>query len=226
MAVDKTNVVAKIIKAILAGAFIGLGGLGFILAKNAGFKFIPSLVFPVGLFSICMFGWDLYTGKIGFAIEKESGLGIWDLLLMLACNLFGAALIGLVGYAIVMNNESLLSTAQAVAAGKFGNFDGVAAGLILLKSFFCGIFVFLAVFWFKKSNTFVEKVLAVWIPIAMFVFLGLDHCIANMFYMFAGFEFTWQAIVAVLIAVVGNSLGAIVFNLAIKAIAPKEPKAE
>ena len=71
----------------------------------------------LGLFAICAYGLNLYTGKIGFAIEKESGLGIWDLLLMLACNLFGAALIGLVGYAIVMNNESLLATAQAVAAG-------------------------------------------------------------------------------------------------------------
>lgn len=222
MAVDRTNIVSKIIKAFLAGVFIGLGGMGFILAKSAGLSVFPALVFPVGLFTICVFGWDLYTGKIGFAIEKESGLGILDLVLMLACNLIGALLMGLAAYAMIMNNEGLLHTAEAVAQGKFGNFDAAQTGIILLKSFFCGIFVFLAVFLFKKSNNFVEKFLAVWIPIAMFVFLGLDHCIANMFYMFAGFHFTWQAIVAVLVAVVGNSLGAIVFNLGLKVITPKQ----
>ena len=222
MAIDKTNVVAKIIKAFLAGVFIGLGGMGFILAKSAGLSVFPALVFPVGLFTICVFGWDLYTGKIGFAIEKDSGLGVLDLLLMLAFNLIGALLMGLAAYAMIMNNDGLLHTAEAVAQGKFGNFDAAQAGIILLKSFFCGIFVFLAVFLFKKSNNFVEKFLAVWIPIAMFVFLGLDHCIANMFYMAAGFHFTWQAIVAVLVAVVGNSLGAILFNLGLKVITPKQ----
>ena len=77
----------------------------------------------------------------------------------------------------------------------------------------CGVLVFIAVDLFKKTNSDFGKFIAVWIPIFLFVFLGLDHSIANMFYMAAAGTFTIYSFVDLIIAIIGNSLGSIIYYL-------------
>ena len=57
---------------ILAGASIGLGGLLFTLISNAGYKAIASACFSIGLLLVCLYGLNLFTGKVGFTLESEN----------------------------------------------------------------------------------------------------------------------------------------------------------
>ena len=62
-------------KGILAGLAIGLGGFLYILMCHyipgeLG-KVLGSLLFAVGLFTVCTFYLSLYTGKIGLIYEGK-----------------------------------------------------------------------------------------------------------------------------------------------------------
>ena len=46
---------------ILAGISIAIGGTVFLSLEN---KVLGALFFTVGLFAVCTFGFNLYTGKV------------------------------------------------------------------------------------------------------------------------------------------------------------------
>ena len=210
--------IKKIVKGFSAGFLIGMAGALFMLAKAQGFRLLPSLVFPVGLFLICTFGFDLYTGKIGFVFDKTRGIKIADLITMLVSNAVGAMLFGLIFTAIFGGDAAVSAAAEAVAKAKFGELTALSAALVLLKSALCGILVYIGVYLFGKSEGFGAKALAIWIPIASFVYLGLDHSIANMFYLSAMISFSLEGAALIVIAIVGNSIGAIAFDRALALI--------
>ena len=202
----------RIIKALLSGTLIGIAGIAFIIAKYNGFKVLPSLLFPIGLFLICTFSYDLYTGKIGYLLKEDNEYKILDLLLMLLFNLIGAFIVGILYYFSIKDSE-ILNVTKDVWNAKFLSLSFVNSIMILGKSMLCGVLVFIAVDLFKKTNSDFGKFIAVWIPIFLFVFLGLDHSIANMFYMAAAGTFTIYSFVDLIIAIIGNSLGSIIYYL-------------
>ena len=208
----------KIIKGILAGFIIGIAGAMFIIAKAQGYNIIPALVFPVGLFLICTFSFNLYTGKVGFVFDKDKNIKILDLLIMLGSNFIGALLFGLIFTAIFNNNDLIRLTTDGVIENKFPDFNIVNILLVLLKSTLCGLFVYIAVYLYNKADSFCGKVLAIWIPIFTFVYLGLDHSIANMFYMSALNNYSVKTFVYIIIAIIGNSIGAIILDITLKFI--------
>ena len=98
---------------------------------------------------------------------------------------------------------------------------GQSALRMLVYSFFCGIMVFLAVDIFKKSKSWLFKVGGLVICVALFVITGMEHCIADMFYFaFSNVYATnfLAALLAIVIATAGNSLGAIATYLTVKAV--------
>ena len=214
--------IKKIIKGILAGFLIGMAGAMFLIAKSVGFSVIPALLFPVGLFLICVFSFNLYTGKVGFLFNKEKDIKVLDLLIMVFANFIGAVLFGLIYTAIFSGNELLVNIADSVANQKFGELTFVSILLVLLKSTLCGILVYIAVYLFGKVESFGAKALAIWIPIFTFVYLGLDHSIANMFYMAAMNNYSLNAFILIIIAIIGNSIGAIIFDICLRFINDKE----
>ena len=52
-----------LIKSIFAGVMIGIAGTVFLRVDN---NIIGSFLFSIGLLVICMYGMNLYTGKIGY----------------------------------------------------------------------------------------------------------------------------------------------------------------
>ena len=67
------------VSSIFAGLCIALGATVYLSMLAINQKFIGSLLFGVGLFTIISFGLWLYTGKIGFVInEKPMGNEIWE----------------------------------------------------------------------------------------------------------------------------------------------------
>ena len=52
--------------AVLAGICIGIGGTVFLSCES---KIAGAVFFCVGLFAICTFGFNLFTGKVGYVFE-------------------------------------------------------------------------------------------------------------------------------------------------------------
>ena len=211
----------------LAGFFISFGGLTYILCNayikiDSGLaKFIGALAFTVGLFFICIFSLLLYTGKIGYVIDKEEDK-FKKLIITIISNCLVAFAMGCIYYVIFKNNSEVMNYLDTVVAQK-NNFLGnnMLSLELLIKGFLCGVCVFIATYIFKKSNTTLFKFLGIIIPIFLFVFLGFEHCIANVFFDGFAMEFSWQALCNFLLVLVGNSLGSITFNALFKYIEVK-----
>ena len=54
--------------ALLGGACIGLGGIAFLTLEN---KVLGALFFTVGLFTICTFHLNLFTGKVCYVFQRD-----------------------------------------------------------------------------------------------------------------------------------------------------------
>ncbi len=55
----------KILSGISAGILISIGGSVFLACDN---KYVGAVMFSVALLCICLKGYSLYTGKIGFIL--------------------------------------------------------------------------------------------------------------------------------------------------------------
>lgn len=207
------SVCLSLLKGVLAGLAIGFGGFLYIAVTNwiseeIG-KILGALLFPIGLFMVCAFNLFLYTGKIGLIFEKKQTKKFYiDLPLMFIGNIAGAMAIGYICYAIFKNTD-LFSRAITVSNLRTSNFDSYQGYLsCFIKSFFCGTCVYLAVksFAFRRMKPVGILLLAFFI--GAFVYLGLEHCIANAYYF--SFANSWEnpyVYVDMALCVLGNSLG-------------------
>ena len=214
--------------AILAGAAIAFGGILFILTQ----AFIPvdngiiapalvgALLFPVGLLMVCYFKFNLFTGKIGMAFRNKKldkkGLNVWEwLVIILVGNAIGAMSIGLLIYLITLaDKESTFSLAvYAVGHSRAMAFDFKGIFNMTYKSILCGALVYIAIYLFNRLPNQFGKVVGIIVPIAFFVLAGFQHCIANMFYIAAGAVWNANALVGLLICILGNSIGALLLDL-------------
>jgi len=88
---------------ILAGISIAIGGTAFLSVES---KPLGSLLFTVGLFTICTFGFSLFTGKVCYVFERDRDYAI-DLPVIWLGNLCGTWLAAFA--------ESLTRTGPALA---------------------------------------------------------------------------------------------------------------
>ncbi len=199
------------ISGILAGFIIGLGGLCFILTKTylgASGQVIGSLIFPIGLFLICVIGLDLYTGKIGF-VFKDKTITISRLLLMLLGNLVGSVLMGTISYLLFKDNTAIMNVTKSLVIAK-SDLGGINIVTFIIKSILCGMMVFLAVYLYKKALSDFMKFISVLIPIFIFVLCGFEHCIADAFYFSFNLSFNINTLVLMIFSIIFNSIGSLI----------------
>ena len=61
------------LRSLLTGVAIAIGGTVYLSCPN---KYLGAFLFGIGLFVILSFGFNLFTGKVGYAVEnKPSYLG-------------------------------------------------------------------------------------------------------------------------------------------------------
>lgn len=210
-----------LIKGILAGICISIGG--FICLKAnvaANSKILGAFLFPIGLILICNFGYFLYTGKICYLFENKEQ-SYKEKVLSLLLGLFGN-LVGCVAVAVVLRliNQSFITESQVAQAWYSSNAQlfinlnySVNSKLnyawyeMIILSAFCGMLVYIAVEGFKTIEHHIGKYLVLILAIAGFIICGFEHSIANMFYYFLNGTFTINAIVSLLLCVIGNSFG-------------------
>ena len=197
------NNIKILIRAILAGIMISIGGTIYLALEN---KMLGAFLFSVGLFSICVNGYNLYTGKIGYVIDNKLKYLI-ELFLTLLGNLIGTVACGYV--LTLTRSASKLKAAATILCDTKLN-DNLLS--IFVLSVFCGIIMYMAVDIYKKTTDF-GKYVGIFMGITIFILAGFEHCVANMFYFSIANMWEWKTALYVLVMVLGNSLGSILIAL-------------
>ncbi|MDY2626671.1 MAG: formate/nitrite transporter family protein [Coriobacteriales bacterium] len=181
------------LSSILAGMFIGMGGMFMLLVKSdstltfAASSLLGGLAFALGLFLVITAGSELFTGNCLMIMGKMSSKYSWGKLLkswlvVWVGNFCGALILIFLlyfGNFYGMNGGAVGATMLTVAAGK------IAPSWIVLffKGIMCNILVCLAVWVGFSARTVVDKFFTVLLPIIAFVACGFEHCVANMFFL-------------------------------------------
>lgn len=193
-----------LLKAILTGIAIGIGGTVYLSCEN---KVAGAFLFGTGLFTILTFGFMLFTGKVGYAVENKPAYLI-DLAVIWAGNLIGTALTaGLVLLTRIGGNIS--EKAAALCAVKLS--DSLVS--IFILAFFCGMLMFIAADGYKNIKNPVGQMLAVFLPVMTFILSGFEHCVANMYYFTAGGAWSGKGFLYMLVMTLGNAAGGILIPL-------------
>jgi len=192
-----------LLRAILSGVMISIGGCVYLMLDRSP---LGAFLFGIGLFMICVHGYNLYTGKIGYLIDNKLGY-IIELIITLLGNLIGTIMCGYV-LSLTRIGETLNERASIICNIKLN--DSVLS--IFILSIFCGILMYLAVSLFKKINDF-GKYVAVFICVTVFILCGFEHCVANMFYFSAAKMFSWKVVLYLYVMIMGNSVGSILVAL-------------
>ncbi|KAI4451683.1 hypothetical protein C823_006243 [Eubacterium plexicaudatum ASF492] len=188
--------------AVLAGIAIGIGGIVYLSVDN---KVVGALLFTVGLYTICIHGLNLFTGKVGNLVNQPA-MYLVDLIVIWFGNLAGT---GIAAYAVRQTRISGISQ-LAAAIGEVKLQDRVA-GLFVL-AVFCGFLMFVAVDGYKST----QNPVILFVGVATFILCGFEHCIADMFYFSLGELWSAQAVKIILVITLGNAVGGILIPLAKK----------
>ena len=125
----------KFLSGIAAGILISIGGTVFL---SCDIKYIGAILFSVALLCICLKGYSLFTGKIGFIPEKHDKEAFSVLLLGLLGNAAATSVCGLVLREVL---PSVGETAHTICLAKLDQTFLSA----LIRAVFCGILMYLAV---------------------------------------------------------------------------------
>ena len=222
-----------LIRGALAGAYLAfVTSMAFLVAAQTGTFVAGALLFPAGFALIIILGLELLTGN--FAIMPTAWMAgrirfgqvvtnwSWVFLGNLLGSLIYAALFwvasteaGHTGGGLIGDRLRALAVTKTTAYETFG-----AAGLltVFVKAILCNWMVSLGSVMNYASTSTVGKILGAWLPIFIFVELGYEHSVVNMFAIPVGMMlgakvgFTdwwlWNEIPVTL----GNMVGAVLFT--------------
>lgn len=198
------------IQAVYAGICIGIGGTIYLMCPS---KTLGAFLFAIGLLTILLFKFKLFTGMVGYALENKPSY-IIDLLTVWVGNLSGTCLV-----AWLMRNTRLAFNLEFVENKLIDTWYS-----LLILGVFCGLLMFIGVHCFKCCSRTADSIFAVVMPIfcvAVFILAGFEHCIADMFY-FALSGRLAEGIPSLLIISAGNTLGGLL--IPVVNLINKEPK--
>lgn len=206
---------------ILAGLFIAFGALGNILAGATIYKSNKSLamllgafVFPVGLMLVVFLGCDLFTSSVMntipvFTKEAKFKKYFLNIIIVFTFNFVGAILLALVTCKTkLLSNQAFYQYLENIVIHKIES----GWGEIFLKGIMCNVLVCGAVLLSYASENTIGKIFGIWFPIMIFILLGYDHSVANMFYLSCGFYYGVSTNVGLMaknmfMATLGNIVG-------------------
>lgn len=183
---------------ILAGAYIGFGGLFFttvtfdaaaVLGTGVS-KMLGGAAFSVGLMLVVIAGAELFTGNnlmVSSVMSREISFSTmmkrWGLVYL--ANFVGSLLVvGLFYYSgLWKTGDGALGVAAVKIAYAKVNLTFTEA---VMRAIGCNWLVCLAVWMALSARQTIGKIFAIFFPIMAFVTMGFEHCIANMYFIPAG----------------------------------------
>lgn len=220
------SAVSLMILGFIAGALIALSSLALIrvtgtLPKEWGSlnSLLGAVVFPIGLICILMAGGELVTGNmmaltVAYMNKKISGIKVlrnWGIVTV--ANLIGSIFVAYAfGHFLGLTEGAFLDKTLHAAQAKV-DADFLHA---FVSGIGCNWFVCLAVWLSFGAKDAGGKLVSVWFPVMIFIAIGFQHVVANMFFIpaaiFAGGPITWLDFANNLCAVfLGNLVGGALF---------------
>lgn len=223
-----------LIRAYMAGAILALAAaFAVTVAVNTGQFLVGALLFPVGFCTLYLLGFDLLTGVFTLCplalLDKRPGVTVNGVLrnwgLVFVGNFAGAFTVAVFMAIIFTTGFSEAPNAVGQKIGVIGESRTVGyaehgfAGMLTLfvRAVMCNWMVSTGVVAAMLSTSVSGKVIAMWMPILIFFYLGFEHSIVNMFLfpsgLLLGGDFTvmdylfWNEIPTV----VGNLVGGLTF---------------
>jgi formate transporter len=182
----------SLILAVMAGAFIGLGAAFATLTTTGSpmglgpTRVMGGVAFSLGLILVVVAGAELFTGNnlvaMAWASRQITTRQVarnW--ILVYAGNFVGSvgtALLVFWSGTLALGDNAVALNAIQIAAAKvdLSWFEAFVRGVL------CNALVCLAVWLCNSARSTTDKILAIVWPIAGFVALGFEHCIANMYF--------------------------------------------
>jgi formate/nitrite transporter len=183
---------------ILAGAYIGFGGLlsttvTFDAASKWGIgfsKILSGATFSVGLMLVVIAGAELFTGNnlmVSSVMTREITFGAmlkrWGVVYL--ANFVGSIFLALLFYfsGLWKTGDGALGAAAVKIA-----YNKVALGFgeALWRGIGCNWLVCLAVWMALAARQVIGKIFAIFFPIMAFVAIGFEHSVANMYFIPTG----------------------------------------
>lgn len=223
-----------LIRAYMAGAILALAAaFAVTIAVNTGNFLVGALLFPVGFCTLYLLGFDLLTGVFTLCplalIAKRPGVTVKGILrnwgLVFVGNFAGAmttavfmATIFTTGF--TLDPDAVGQKLMVIGEGRtLGYAEAGGAGMLTLfiRAVMCNWMVSTGVVAAMMSSSVSGKVIAMWMPILIFFYLGFEHSIVNMFLfpigILLGAEFTWGDYLMYneIPTVIGNLVGGLTF---------------
>lgn len=223
-----------LIRATMAGATLALAAaFAVTITVQTGEPLAGAVLFPVGFVLLYLLGFDLLTGVFMLAplalLDKRPGV-TWRGVLRNWSLVFVGNFAGAILVAVMMAITFTFAFSQGPdevgqALGTIGEDRTVgysaegAAGMLTLfiRGVLCNWMVCVGVVAAMMSTTVTGKVIAMWLPIMLFFYMGFEHSIVNMFLfpsgLLLGGDFTigdyllWNEIPTV----IGNLVGGLAF---------------
>ncbi len=224
-----------LIRSYMAGAILALAAVFAItVAVTTGSTILGAVLFPVGFAMLYLMGFDLLTGVFVLTplalLDKRPGVTIGGILknwgLVFVGN-FAGALTTAIMMAIVFTyafsidpgavGQKIAKIGEARTLG-YAEFGTAGWMTIFIRGMLCNWMVSMGVVGAMISTSVTGKVVAMWMPIMLFFFMGFEHSVVNMFLfpsaMMMGGDFSimdyllWNEIPTVL----GNLVGGIAFT--------------
>lgn len=175
----------------LAGAFVALGGVfATVIATQSGLGFgatrlLTGVGFSLGLILVVIAGAELFTGNnlmlIGVATRRITLIHMlrnWGVVYL--GNLVGSLLIVALAFFSRWWEQGDISTTALLTAHHKVNLSSLT---IFFSGILANTMVCLAIWMAASARDVIGKVAAVVFPVSAFVAAGLEHSVANMFFL-------------------------------------------
>lgn len=196
----------KIMDGIAAGIMISIGCAVYLAcsAKGELGTYVGAVFFAVALLTICIKGYSLFTGKVGYIPENHSKDAVSTLLL----GLFGNAIATcLFGYLLSLAIPNMGERANVICTAKLTQ----EFWQTFIRAIFCGVLMYVAVSIYREGEH--GKMSGIFFAVPAFILSGFEHSIANMCYFGASGIVSFEAFLYIVIVILGNAVGGMLLPL-------------
>lgn len=224
-----------LIRAYMAGAILALAAVFAVtVTVQTGSPLVGAVLFPVGFAMLYLMGFDLLTGVFMLTplalLDKRPGVTMSGILrnwgLVFVGNFAGALTVAFMmafvfTFGFSTNAGPVGQKIAGIGVARTLGYEhyGIAGwATIFLRGMLCNWMVSMGVVGAMISTSVSGKVIAMWMPIMLFFFMGFEHSVVNMFLfpsaMIMGGQFSigdyfiWNEIPTAL----GNLVGGIAFT--------------
>ncbi len=187
-----------LIRAFMAGAILALAAVFAVtIAVQTNNFLLGAILFPIGFCMLYLMGFDLLTGVFVLAplalLDRRPGVTVNGVLrnwgLVFVGNFAGALTVAFMMafvFTYGFNHEAGAIGEKVASIGESRTVGYAAYGVdgwltIFIRGMLCNWMVSLGVVGAMISTTVGGKVIAMWMPIFLFFYMGFEHSVVNMF---------------------------------------------